>query len=97
MLYHSASGRYTKYEAPKYPEKVKIHYFLHPLYQQEVPVIDKRDYIHEKYFLIKFFDNIVYIPVWMTDPEYCSSCTIAKQPRCCLEALHQLCLLLKKD
>jgi len=87
------SGRYTKYEARKLPEKVKIRYFLHPLYQKEVRVVDKRNYIDEQYYLIEFFDNvIVYLPLWMTDAEYCNSCKISEEPLCSLKALHELSL-----
>ena len=85
------SGRYTKYEARTLPEKVKIEYFLHPLYQKEVRVVDKRNYIDEQYYLIEFFDNmVVYLPLWMTDAEYCNSCKISEEARCSLKALHEL-------
>ena len=89
------SGRYTEYEARKYAEKVTIRYFLHPLYQQEVQVVGKRNYIHEKYHLIEFFENIAYLPEWMADAEYCNSCRITDEPRSSLKALHELCTLLK--
>ena len=75
---------------------VKIYYFLHPLYQKDVEVIGKRTFISDKYYLIKFFDKTIYLPVWMTDSDYCSTLTISEHPQCDLKSLHELRLQLDR-
>ena len=72
--------RSTTHKQFHFPDRVKIHYFLHPLYQQEVKVLDKRNFVTEKYYLIEFFEKTVFLPVWMTDPDYCSTLTISENP-----------------
>jgi len=89
------SGRYTTYKAHKNVESVTIHYFLHPLYEQTVTVLDKRDFVTEKFYIIAFFENQVYLPAWMTDPGYCQRCQIAETPCCCFKALQELSSLLQ--
>ena len=84
------SRRYNTYKRSNFPAKVKIHYFLHPLYQKNVEVVDNRTFVSDKYYLIKFFDKIIYLPVWMTEPDYCSTLTISENPQCDLKALHKL-------
>ena len=70
---------------------VKIHYFCHPFYQKEVPVLyrSKKDGHH--YYLIELFDNTrTHLPEWMTDPIICQTCELKEDPVCSLNALNSL-------
>ena len=89
-------GRNTIHERHNWPIRVNIHYFLHPLYRQEVKVVDKRNFVHEKYFLVEFFDSIIFLPIWMTDPDYCGDLQLLENPRCSLKALQDLSLLIDR-
>lgn len=89
-------GRNTIHKRSNWPKKVKIHYFLHPRYQQEVKIVDKRNFIHETYYLIKLFDRTFFLPFWMTDPYYCHDLTLKKNAQCSLKALHKLRLLIDR-
>ncbi len=88
--------RKTTHKRYNFPERVKIHYFLHPLYQQEVKVIDTRNFVYEKFYLIELFDKTTFLPAWMTDPAYCSTLALSEKPQCSLESLHALSLLIEK-
>jgi hypothetical protein len=67
-----------------------VEYFLHPFYQKEVRVVDKRDYLHERYYLVEFFENVIFIPAWMADAEKCQQCILQQQPQCSINALLDL-------
>ncbi len=90
-------GRYTIYKRSHYPYGIKVHYFLHPLYQREVKVVDKRHFVHEQYYLIELFDKITFLPTWMTDPTYCSNLTLRENAQCSLKALYELSLLIDRS
>lgn len=87
-------GRNTIHERRNWPKFVTIHYFLHPRYQQEVEIIEKRDFVHEKYYLTVFFDRTVLLPDWMTDLDYCRALELQETARCSLTALQELRLLI---
>lgn len=72
------------------PKTIKIEYFLHPLYLKKATVLDKREFGNEKFYLIQFFENTVFIPLWMTDSEYCKSCIVEQKPQCSIQALSDL-------
>ena len=92
---HSPSRRYNTYNGKYLPKTVKVSYFLHPLYLRKVSVIDKRDFGAEQHYLIKFFENTVSIPLWMTDPSICQSCVIVDKPQCSTRAMADLHNLLR--
>jgi len=76
---------------------VTIHYFLHPLYSQQVQVVNELNFAAGKVYTIKLFDNIeTHLPAWMTDPEYCRSCCLQERPQCSLAALRKLRALLNE-
>ena len=72
-------------------QNVKIHYFLHPLYPNEVAVVHERRLFSEKLYGIRLFDNsVVFIPEWMTDPDVCERCVLQEKPECAVAALLEL-------
>ena len=83
------------YKRQNFPTKIRVHYFLHPLYQQKVEVVEKKTCCNEQFYLIKFFDQVKYIPIWMTDAQYCNSIEISEKPKCSLKTLFELQLLIK--
>ena len=87
------NGRYNTYNGKNIPKTVKVEYFFHPQYQQEVEIIGKRNFETDKFYLIKFFENVVYIPLWMTDRAYCKTCVVAQKPQCSIQALSNLRML----
>lgn len=87
MNHISPRGRNTTHKQ----QRVTVHYFLHPLYTQEVQVEKELNYTSGKVYCIKFFDNLeTYLPAWMTDPEYCGSCRLQDAPESSLRALREL-------
>lgn len=83
-------GRYNTYNGNNFPKTLKVEYFLHPFYQQNVEIVGKRDLTIDKFYLIKFFETVVYLPSWMTDPVYCETCAISRTPQCSIQALSDL-------
>jgi len=88
--------RNTIYERRCSSKTVKIHYFLHPLYQQEVPVVDQRNFVHETYYLIALFDKTCFMPIWMSDPAYCRDLQLKEHAHSSLKALTALRLLIDR-
>jgi hypothetical protein len=64
---------------------------LHPLYPNEVTVLNERQMTSGKFYTIQLFDNSrVLLPAWMTDPEICNLCVLQDQPGVSLAALQDL-------
>jgi hypothetical protein len=90
----SPTGHYTA-RKQLYRQSVQVHYFLHPLYENEVPVLETRHCGSEESFLVRLIDNtVLMLPFWMTDPEFCQRCKVQEKPGCSLEALQELRVLL---
>jgi hypothetical protein len=71
--------------------RIKIRYFLHPLYRTEVSVVHERRLFSEKVYAIRLLDNsVTYLPGWMADPEVCDRCLLQNKPECSLAALLEL-------
>ena len=73
------------------PLRVKIHYRFHPLYNQEVVVLNETIKGGHHYYLIEFIDTThLFLPVWMTDPLICKHLIVRETPYCHLSALRDL-------
>jgi hypothetical protein len=71
-----------------------VCYPHHAFFNQDVRVVGKREYEKEKFFIIQFFDNSIYLPAWMADADYCARCQVVEQPQCAVSALLELANLL---
>jgi len=86
----SQSGSRTTHNRKFLPTTLKICYFQHPFYNQQVKVVGKRDFEQERFFIVQLFDNSVFLPAWMADADYCHRCQFAEQPQCSVSALLEL-------
>jgi len=74
---------------------IKIHYFLHPLCNQHVPIVNEQTLAGEQHYMIRLFDNsMMLLPAWMTDAEFCAGLVLQERPQCSLSALIALRVLL---
>jgi hypothetical protein len=66
------------------------------MYQQEVKVVDHRNFVHETYYLIELFDRTFFMPVWMSDPDYCRDLKMKAKAHSSIKALTELRLLIDR-
>ena len=89
--------RFVGSSGNKSAKTVKIHYFCHPLYNEEVNFLYRIKRDGHYYYIIMLFDNSrVYLPEWMTDLFVCKTHELKEKPVCSLDALSSLHKFLKR-
>ena len=70
---------------------VKVHYPWHPLYNQEIQVINTVNRGGDTFYSVRLSDtSTILIPCWMTDDVYCQRFTVRKEAFCSVQALLRL-------
>jgi hypothetical protein len=72
-------------------KSIKVHYFCHPYYGEELEVLSRQVHGGEIYYVVMLFDNThTLIPSWMTDEGICKSYKLFDRPFCPVDILLDL-------
>jgi hypothetical protein len=78
----------------RYLGSAKVEYLLHPLFGEEVRIVQLDAKGRKGQTLVEFCGDRRCVPTWMTDPSRCALLTFGWQPFVSYEVLRQLDALL---